>query len=175
MLASHEGSAHNDLFVTAASAAEEGGVGGGTLRVASNNAGGTLGGISSGAPLYFRVAVKPVSTIGRAQLTAMWDGVTHTMEAKGRHDPCVLPRTPPLIEAMTALVLIDAALLQRTRAGPSTDAANTVGAEVVIPIAARAAAAPPAGGAGVMNEARTIGDRDREIAELRTRLDAAGL
>ena len=52
------GSAHNDLFVTAASAAEEGGVGGGTLRVASNYAGGTLGGISSGAPLYFRVAVK---------------------------------------------------------------------------------------------------------------------
>ena len=105
----------------------------------------------------------------------MWDGVTHTMEAKGRHDPCVLPRTPPLIEAMTALVLIDAALLQRTRAGPSMDAANTVGAEIVIPIAARAAAVPPAGGAGVTNDARAISDRDREITELRARLDAAGL
>ena len=167
------GSAHNDLFAATA-AGESADVGGGTLRVLSNHAGGTLGGISSGAPIYFRVAVKPVSTIGQAQLTAEWDGSAHTMEAKGRHDPCVLPRTPPLIEAMAALVLIDAALIQRTRAGPSTDAAATVGATVDVPLAARVGAAPTDGSA-VMNETRTLGDRDREIAELRARLDAAGL
>ena len=86
---------------------------------AKNHAGGTLGGISSGADIYFRVAVKPVSTIGRAQTTATFDGKEVVLEAKGRHDPCVLPRTPPLVEGMAALVLADAALMQRTRLGGS--------------------------------------------------------
>ena len=84
-----------------------------------NHAGGTLGGITSGSDIYFRVAVKPVSTIGQAQHTSTFDGKTIVLEAKGRHDPCVLPRTPPLIEGMAALVLIDAALMQRTRLGGS--------------------------------------------------------
>jgi len=112
--------------------------GGTALGFKSNFAGGTLGGISSGADIYFRVAVKPVSTIGQvrsdssltkshavprivvsfqAQQTAAYDGSDVILEAKGRHDPCVLPRTPPLIEGMAAIVLADAAMLQRTRLG----------------------------------------------------------
>lgn len=102
------GSQHNDPFELTAQG----------IRPRTNNAGGTLGGISSGAPLVFRVAVKPVSTIGRAQPnTVDFNGEVQTLEAKGRHDPCVLPRTPPLIEAMAALVLVDFALIQRTREG----------------------------------------------------------
>lgn len=87
------------------------------LRPTTNNAGGTLGGITNGAPLVFRVAVKPVSTIGRPQPTATFAGAGEVLEAKGRHDPCVLPRTPPLTEAMTALVLADLALQQAARVG----------------------------------------------------------
>ena len=105
---SMRGSQHNDPF-------EAGN--GGVLGVKTNNAGGTLGGISSGAPIVMRVAVKPVSTIGQAQHTADYEGKETVLEAKGRHDPCVLPRTPPLLEAMAALVLADNALLQRTRLG----------------------------------------------------------
>merc|ERR1712107_526061 len=88
-----------------------------SLKTKTNFVGGTLGGISSGANVYFHVAVKSVSTIGQAQPTATFEGEDTVLEAKGRHDPCVLPRTPPLIEAMTSLVLIDAALMQRTRLG----------------------------------------------------------
>lgn len=103
--------------------------------------------------MYFRVAVKPVSTIGRAQETATFQGKKVVLEAKGRHDPCVLPRTPPLVEGMVcteptpalwlaivpeaaraasarpsrapqaALVLIDAALIQRSRLGDSVSTA----------------------------------------------------
>lgn len=102
-----QGSAHNDAFEKVD--------GPQVIRPKTNNAGGTLGGISSGADIVFRVAVKAVSTIGRAQNTVDFEGNSTVLEAKGRHDPCVLPRTPPLIEAMTSLVLIDSALLQRTR------------------------------------------------------------
>jgi len=107
------GSEHNDAFKAAASATGPG------IVSATNFAGGTLGGISSGSDVYFRVAVKPVSTIGQAQSTATFDGKEVVLEAKGRHDPCVLPRTPPLVEGMAALVLADAALIQRTRLGGS--------------------------------------------------------
>lgn len=96
---------------------------GSALSFKSNFAGGTLGGISSGADIYFRVAVKPVSTIGQAQHTAAYDGSNVVLEAKGRHDPCVLPRTPPLVESMASLVLADAAMLQRTRLGGGTTTA----------------------------------------------------
>jgi len=114
------GSQHNDPFVPVA-----GGGGGGAaaaegtllLRTATNNAGGTLGGISNGADIVFRVAIKSVSTISQPQATATYAGEPAVLEAKGRHDPCVLPRAPPLLEAMAALVLIDAALIQRAR-GP---------------------------------------------------------
>jgi chorismate synthase len=94
------------------------------LRTATNNAGGTLGGISNGADIVFRVAIKPVSTISQPQHTATFSGRAAVLMAKGRHDPCVLPRAPPLVEAMAALVLIDAALIQRSR-GP----VHTLGGE----------------------------------------------
>lgn len=123
------GSQHNDAFVRAAEAAKAADPAAGAgaaagaasaaaslLRTATNNAGGTLGGITSGADLVFRVAIKPVSTIGRAQATATYSGEAGVLEAKGRHDPCVLPRAPPLVEGMTALVLADLALIQRSRA-----------------------------------------------------------
>lgn len=106
------GSQHNDPFERSSQYP-------GVVTPRTNNAGGTLGGISSGAPLVMRVAVKPVSTIGRPQATVDYEGNDTVLEAKGRHDPCVLPRCPPLLEAMTCLVLADAALLQRTRIGGS--------------------------------------------------------
>ena len=85
----------------------------GTPRLATktNHAGGTLGGISSGAPIVFRV----VSTIGRRQETATFAGKAAVLKARGRHDPCVLSRMPPLVEGMAALVLADNALIQRSR------------------------------------------------------------
>jgi hypothetical protein len=116
------GSVHNDVFVPTptapssdSSSSPAAAAGDTLLRTTTNHAGGTLGGISSGAPLQFRVAIKPVSTIGRPQATADYSGQATVLEAKGRHDPCVLPRAPPLVEAMTALVLADAALIQRSR------------------------------------------------------------
>lgn len=112
------GSQHNDPFEKHVS---ENGM---NLRPKTNYAGGTLGGISSGKDIVFRVAVKPVSTIGQAQDTVDFDGNTTVLAAKGRHDPCVLPRTPPLVESMTSLTLIDAALIQQARMKPSTTVAN---------------------------------------------------
>jgi chorismate synthase len=108
------GSEHNDMFTSKGADSS-----GSAITTTTNFAGGTLGGISSGSDVYFRVAVKPVSTIGRAQTTSTFDGKEVVLEAKGRHDPCVLPRTPPLVEGMAALVLADAALIQRTRLGGS--------------------------------------------------------
>jgi len=115
---SMRGSAHNDPFV----AQHTSGAGRPNLTTSSNNAGGTLGGITVGTPIQFRVAIKAVSTIGQAQTTSTFDGEETVLEAKGRHDPCVLPRAPPLLEGMTALVLADAVMLQRTRLG----GANTI-------------------------------------------------
>jgi chorismate synthase len=99
------GSTHNDSFVKK----------GDRLGTATNRSGGVQGGISNGEPIVFRVALKPVATIGQAQQTADWTGQPVTLEAKGRHDPCVLPRAVPIVEAMTALVLADAALQQEYR------------------------------------------------------------
>ena len=87
------------------------------LKTTTNFAGGTLGGITSGQDIVFRVAVKPVSTIGRAQQTSTFDGKATTLEAKGRHDPYVLPRAVPIVETMAAMVLADLALQQLARAG----------------------------------------------------------
>ena len=99
------GSRHNDPFV-----AREGGLG-----TATNNSGGTQGGISNGEPIVFRVAFKPPATIGKAQETVDYEGTPATLEAKGRHDPCVVPRAVPIVEAMAALVLADLALIQGAR------------------------------------------------------------
>eukprot|EP00742_Colponemidia_sp_Colp-10_P009271 GILJ01010098.1.p1 GENE.GILJ01010098.1~~GILJ01010098.1.p1 ORF type:complete len:473 (-),score=76.56 GILJ01010098.1:157-1575(-) len=106
------GSEHNDPFVQHVNTVSKK-----LLGLATNNAGGSLGGISTGAPVVFRVAIKPVSTIGRAQSTVTYNGENTVLEAKGRHDPCVLPRAPPLVEGMAALVLADLALIQQSRVG----------------------------------------------------------
>ncbi len=99
------GSAHNDPFVLKDH----------RLGTVSNYSGGIQGGISNGEPIVFRVAFKPPATIGLAQNTADFDGEPTTLEAKGRHDPCVVPRAVPIVEAMAALVLVDAALCQGVR------------------------------------------------------------
>ena len=85
------------------------------LTTKTNNSGGIQGGISNGATIYFRVAFKPPATIGQAQMTAMYDGTEGVLEAKGRHDPCVVPRAVPIVEAMAALVLMDALMAQEAR------------------------------------------------------------
>ncbi|EAR95503.1 chorismate synthase (macronuclear) [Tetrahymena thermophila SB210] len=84
------------------------------LKTMTNNAGGTLGGISNGQSIYFSVAFKPVSTIGLPQKTSNLEGESTILEAKGRHDPCVLPRAPPIVDSMASITLMDAYLLQQT-------------------------------------------------------------
>ena len=79
----------------------------------SNRSGGIQGGISNGEPIVLRVAFKPTATIGVAQQTVDRDGHAVTLEASGRHDPCVLPRAVPIVESMVALVLVDHWLRQR--------------------------------------------------------------
>jgi chorismate synthase len=97
-----KGSEHNDRFE----------VRDGRLRTRTNNSGGVQGGISNGEPIVFRVAFKPPATIGKAQPTVDLDGNEVVLEAKGRHDPCVVPRAVSIVEAMAALVLIDLSLCQ---------------------------------------------------------------
>ena len=101
------GSRHNDPFVKK----------GARLGTVTNHAGGVLGGISSGEPLLFRVAFKPVATIGQTQQTVDFAGNPVELAAKGRHDPCVVPRAVPIVETMAALVLVDLALRQQARGG----------------------------------------------------------
>ncbi len=99
------GSAHNDPFVQK----------GDRLGTLTNRSGGVQGGISNGEPIYFRVAFKPVATIGQDQPTVDFNGHPVVLAAKGRHDPCVVPRAVPIVEAMAALVLMDGCLRQATR------------------------------------------------------------
>jgi chorismate synthase len=84
------------------------------LKTVNNLAGGILGGIATGEDICFRVAVKPTSSISKAQLAANKDLFLEKIEIKGRHDPCLCPRIVPVIEAMTALVLVDTFLIQKT-------------------------------------------------------------
>jgi len=97
------GSEHNDAFE----------VRDGKIRTETNNSGGVQGGISNGENIFFRVAFKPTSTIAREQKTVTASGKETTLAARGRHDPCVLPRAVPIVEAMAALVLCDHALRHR--------------------------------------------------------------
>lgn len=88
---------------------------GGSIRTTSNRSGGIQGGISNGETIYFRVAFKPVATVMHEQLTVDIHGADTTLKGRGRHDPCVLPRAVPMVEAMTSLVLLDHALRQCAR------------------------------------------------------------
>ncbi|HVA96751.1 MAG TPA: chorismate synthase [Candidatus Acidoferrales bacterium] len=92
------GSEHNDTFYIDDNE---------TVQTRTNYAGGTLGGISNGQTIYFRVAFKPVSTIKKKQQTVTKDKKETELEAVGRHDPCVLPRAVPIVDAMAALVIMD--------------------------------------------------------------------
>lgn len=92
------GSQHNDEFYTDAA---------GEIRTRTNRSGGTQGGISNGENIIIRVAFKPTATIRKEQKTVTQTGEATTLAAKGRHDPCVLPRAVPMVEAMVALVLCD--------------------------------------------------------------------
>lgn len=103
--AGQHGSDHNDPFVCK----------GDRLGTKTNNSGGVQGGISNGEPVWFRVAFKPPATIGLPQQTVDYAGNPTILEAKGRHDPCVVPRAVPIVESMAALVLADLALIQKMR------------------------------------------------------------
>ena len=103
------GSEHNDAFYLEKNDAGE------QIRTRTNNSGGTQGGISNGEDIVFQVAFKPTATIGKPQQTVDIDGNEVTLEASGRHDPCVLVRAPAIVEAMAALVLTDHLLRQRAK------------------------------------------------------------
>jgi chorismate synthase len=90
---------------------------GGKVRTVTNRSGGIQGGISNGETIYFRVAFKPVATVMHEQDTVNVQLRNDTLKGRGRHDPCVLPRAVPMVEAMTALVLIDHALRHKAQCG----------------------------------------------------------
>ena len=100
-----KGSEHNDPFQMR----------GGRVRTVTNFSGGVQGGISNGESVVFRVAFKPTATITRSQETVSISGRNAVLAARGRHDPCVVPRAVPIVEAMAALVLCDHALRQRAQ------------------------------------------------------------
>ena len=103
------GTQHNDPFRARS----------GKVYTTSNRSGGIQGGISNGQTIYFRVAFKPVATVMREQDTVDVQFKNTTLKARGRHDPCVLPRAVPIVEAMTALVLVDHALRHKAQCGPA--------------------------------------------------------
>lgn len=98
------GSQQNDQFVNENN----------RIHTASNHSGGIQGGVSNGEDIYFRVAFKPVATILQEQETVDLEGNTTTLKAKGRHDPCVLPRAVPIVEAMAAMTLLDYYLINKS-------------------------------------------------------------
>jgi len=99
------GSQHNDLFVKK----------GESLGTVTNNSGGIQGGISNGESILLRIGFKPPATISLPQQTVDFSGESALLEAKGRHDPCVVPRAVPIVESMAALVILDMALRQEAR------------------------------------------------------------
>ncbi len=102
--ASMRGSEHNDAFVSHE----------GKVKTSSNHSGGVQGGLSNGADLLARVAFKPTASIKKQQQTVDDQGQSQTLQIDGRHDPCVVPRAVPIVEAMAALVLADFSLMART-------------------------------------------------------------
>ena len=105
--ARQRGSEHNDAFAME----------GERVRTTTNRSGGIQGGISNGEDIFFRVAFKPTATIFQKQQTVTTTGEDTELRARGRHDPCVLPRAVPMVEAMAALVLCDHALRHRGQTG----------------------------------------------------------
>lgn len=103
-VATAQGSEINDIFKS-----EDG-----RISTVTNNSGGIQGGISNGEDIYFRIAFKPVATILHKQETVDINGENTMLEARGRHDPCVLPRAVPVVEAMSAMTLLDLFLLNKT-------------------------------------------------------------
>jgi chorismate synthase len=101
----YRGSEHNDSFFNDA----------GVIRTRTNYSGGIQGGISNGEDIYFRVAFKAVATLLKEQPTVTIAGEDAVLKARGRHDPCVLPRAVPIVEAMSAITLLDYLLIQKTR------------------------------------------------------------
>jgi chorismate synthase len=99
------GSQHNDVWSNTGAS--------GQVHTLTNHSGGIQGGISNGMDIYFRVAFKPVATIMRDQASVDATGASVVVQGKGRHDPCVVPRAVPIVEAMAALVLADHLLLAR--------------------------------------------------------------
>jgi chorismate synthase len=102
-----KGSEHNDAFEMRE----------GEVRTRTNRSGGIQGGITNGEPIFFRIGFKPTATIFREQETVSTTGENTLLKARGRHDPCVLPRAVPMVEAMTALILCDHALRHRAQCG----------------------------------------------------------
>jgi len=100
-----KGSEHNDVFIKDAV---------GKISTKSNHSGGIQGGISNGMDIYFNVAFKPVATLIKDQKSVNTSGEEITISGKGRHDPCVVPRAVPIVEAMTALVIADHLLRNKT-------------------------------------------------------------
>lgn len=101
------GSEHNDSFIESDDISK--------LKTISNNSGGIQGGISNGENIEMKIAFKPTATIGKEQKTVNSDGKEVLMKAKGRHDPCVLPRAVPMVDSMVALVLADHLLLHQAQ------------------------------------------------------------
>jgi chorismate synthase len=97
------GSQHNDKFVMKD----------GKVTTETNHSGGIQGGISNGEDIYFRVAFKPVATLMKDQESIDAAGNNTTVSGKGRHDPCVVPRAVPIVEAMAALVIVDHYLINK--------------------------------------------------------------
>ncbi|KAJ3325905.1 hypothetical protein HDV06_002290 [Boothiomyces sp. JEL0866] len=108
------GNVHNDSFVQKD----------GRMRTETNFSGGVQGGISNGEDIYFKVAFKSVATIGQEQETAKYSGTAGVLAAKGRHDPCVLPRAAPIVESMAALVIMEMVLQQEARKGAASHLAK---------------------------------------------------
>lgn len=100
------GSRHNDAFVARPD---------GRLGTATNWSGGVQGGITNGEDIYLRVGFKSPATISQAQATAQYDGTAGELAARGRHDPCVVARAVPIVEAMASLVIMDALMVQNSR------------------------------------------------------------
>ncbi len=103
------GSEHNDQFIRSSTSGE--------IKTLTNHSGGVQGGISNGMPIVFRVAFKPTASISKTQHTLNEELQEQSFQAKGRHDPCVLPRAVPIVEAMAALVLADHMLRHRAQIG----------------------------------------------------------